>query len=552
MRLRTRIGVGVVAATALAGVLPAGAASGAAVTAAGRTAAVGTALTAAGTRPDEPTRTVTLITGDRLAVATDGSNRFTVLPTPGREPAQLTTTVVRGHLQVTPADALPLVHRGRLDSRLFDVTALLNYGYDDRHGDLPLIVTTTATGFKTFSTNAGATVTRDLPAVNGYAVAQDRDKATEYWKSLTGSKVFSTGVDKVWLDAKAQPTLDASVPQIGAPQAWAAGYTGAAVPVGVVDTGIDDTHPDLAGKVAAAQDFTTDGNLLDKVGHGTHVASTIAGSGAASAGKYKGVAPDAKLYSAKVCLADGCEESAIIAGMEWAAGTQHAKVVNLSLGGTDSPDVDPLEQAVQRLTEQYGTLFVVAAGNSGAEGTVGSPSTADDALSVAAVSKTEELADFSSRGPRGDGAIKPEISAPGVDIVAARGKDGVLGDPTGPADRYVRMSGTSMATPHVAGSAAILAQQHPDWTPGQLKAALMAAARPNPAIGGYGQGAGRGDIARAVKQAVTSTPTSIGFGRANWPHNDDEPIAKTVTYHNAGTAPVTFTLAMHTTGPDGK
>ena len=99
---------------------------------------------------------------------------------------------------------------------------------------------------------------------------------------------MSAGVGKVWLDAKRQPTLDVSVPQIGAPQAWAAGYTGESVPVGVLDTGIDDTHPDLAGKVLAAQDFTGSGDTLDRVGHGTHVASTITGSGAASGGSTRG------------------------------------------------------------------------------------------------------------------------------------------------------------------------------------------------------------------------------------------------------------------------
>ena len=191
--------------------------------------------------------------------------------------------------------------------------------------------------------------------------------------------------------------------------------------------------------------------------------------------------------------------------MQWAAGTQRAKVVNMSLGGTDTADVDPLEQAVQNLTAEFGTLFVIAAGNSGADSSVASPATADDALSVGAIDRDDNLASFSSRGPRlGDYGIKPEITAPGVDIMAARGKDSELGIPAGPGGKYMMLSGTSMATPHVAGAAAILAQQHPDWTPAQLKAALMAAAKPNPTIGVYAQGAGRVDIARAITQRVTS------------------------------------------------
>src|SRR5204863_5129863 len=147
--------------------------------------------------------------------------------------------------------------------------------------------------------------------------------------------------------------------------------------------------------------------------------------------------------------------------------------------------------------------------------------------------------------------IKPEITAPGVDITAARGKDGVIGTPTGPDNRYLILSGTSMATPHVAGSAAILAGEHPDWTPAQLKAALMAAAKPNPAIGVFAQGAGRVDIGRAIHQTVTTSPASVSFGLQQWPHNDDTPITKTVTYHNSGTAAVTLNLALNTTGPLG-
>jgi subtilisin family serine protease len=126
------------------------------------------------------------------------------------------------------------------------------------------------------------------------------------------------------------------------------------------------------------------------------VASTIAGSGAASEGRYRGVAPDAALLDAKACVGRFCAESAVLAGMQWVA-DQGAKVVNLSLGGQDTPDVDVLEQGVRTLTERYGALFVVAAGNDGADRTVGSPASADAALAVGAVDKSDVLAVFSSR-----------------------------------------------------------------------------------------------------------------------------------------------------------
>ena len=108
------------------------------------------------------------------------------------------------------------------------------------------------------------------------------------------------------------------MPQIGAPAAWQAGFDGTGVTVGVLDTGIDASHPDFAGQLAEVRDFTGGNDPSDAVGHGTHVASTIAGSGAASGGRYRGVAPGAKLLVGKVCATNECQDSDIIAGMEWA------------------------------------------------------------------------------------------------------------------------------------------------------------------------------------------------------------------------------------------
>jgi subtilisin family serine protease len=495
--------------------------------------------------------TVTLITGDRLTVRGTGPGQVSVAPGPGRAHVRFLARTDHGHLQVLPSDALALVDRGVLDRRLFDVTTLIDFGYDDRRADLPLIVSYPAGPAPMQAQAAGVTAVRNLPAVNGVALRERRADAGTFWRSVTGDglRAAAAPVRTIWLDGLRKPSLDVSVPLIGAPQAWQAGYTGAGVPVAVVDTGIDASHPDLAGRVVAEHNFTDDGDTLDHVGHGTHVASTIAGSGAASAGRYKGVAPDARLLDAKVCVLDGCTESAILAGMQWAAADQHAKVVNLSLGGPDTPGLDPVEQAVQDLTAQYGTLFVVAAGNDGIDGSVNSPATADDALAVGAVSKTEQLAEFSSRGPRqGDLGIKPDITAPGVDITAARGKDGVVGNP---GDLYATLSGTSMAAPHVTGSAAILAQEHPDWPPTRLKAALMGTAKPNTSIGVYAQGAGRVDIGAAVREPVVATPASVDFGIRPFPHTDDKPDGRQITYHNAGATPVRLDLAVQTTAPAG-
>jgi subtilisin family serine protease len=495
-----------------------------------------------GTTPNAPTTkpvTVTLITGDKVTVA--GNDRATIKRGPGRSKVTFAVSRANGHLRVVPSDALSLLRSGRVDPRLFDITTLIEFGYDDRRDNVPLIVTGPAGTAR--AATAGVSQQRAVPG--GTAMRAAKAGIGSVWQGLSASVRGSVpargaAASKIWLDGLRKPTLKESVPQIGAPAAWSAGLDGAGVKVAVVDTGIDETHPDLAGRVAAAQDFTVDGHTRDLVGHGTHVAATIGSTGAAEGG-YKGVAPGVSLLSAKVCVDYGCEESWILAGMQWAA-EQGAKVINMSLGGGDTPEQDPVEAAVEQLTAERGTLFVISAGNAGQDESIGSPGSADAALTVGAVTKADELADFSSRGPRvGDAALKPDITAPGVDIVAANSKDGFLGEPGA---LHLSLSGTSMAAPHVAGSAAILAQQHPTWTPAQLKAALMGSAKPKDDIAIFAQGAGRVDVAKAITQTVVSDPPSVSFGRQIWPHQDDTPDARQVTYRNNGTADVTVNLAL--------
>ncbi|ONI84726.1 hypothetical protein ALI22I_29905 [Saccharothrix sp. ALI-22-I] len=502
------------------------------VTAAAMTAVTGSATAAppTGQGAESPDGTVTLLTGD---VVTLRAGRAEVRPGSGRESVRfLQHRDEHGDLHVVPADAASAIRSGQLDERLFDVTGLIRAGYDDRSSPVtPLIVTSAGPAI------AGG---HALPSVGGFAYEAPKD--TAFW-----SGARTAGVDRVWLDGPVRATLDRSVPQIGAPQAWQAGHTGNGTKVAVLDTGIDPTHADLAGAVVEAKNFSDSDTTDDRLGHGTHVAATITG-----AGTYQGVAPDSALLVGKV-LGDngGGRESDIIAGMEWAVSAQ-ADVVNLSLGSAWPTDgSDPMSQAVNRLTEQSGALFVVAAGNSGPDDqSIGSPAAADAALTVGAVDRSDNLAEFSSRGPRWlDNAIKPDITAPGVDIVAARAKNGTIGTPVG--DGHVALSGTSMATPHVAGAAAILAGQHPDWTAAQLKSALMGSAKPNPTLSVYEQGAGRVDVARAAGQAVSTSPASLNLGTAQWPHHDDAPIVKEVTYQNSGTTPLTLDVAADLRDPAG-
>lgn len=514
---------------------------------------------------DRSQHQLTLVTGDRVTVDAEG-RPVGFRPAKGREHIPVQRMSSKGHTLVVPADAHRLIVSGKLDRRLFDVTELSrpeNRRAAERDG-LKLIVgyrgrqTSTA---KAQVRDAGRTeVGRSLTSLNAESVTTPTADAPDIWKALTdrrtGDERVSTaaGIDRVWLDGVRQASLDRSVAQIGAPAAWKAGFTGKGVKIAVLDTGTDATHPDLKGQILAQKNFSASKDTKDRVGHGTHVASIAAGTGAKSGGTFKGVAPDAKLLSGKVLDDEGYgDDSGILAGMEWAV-AQGADIVNLSLGGPDSPEVDPLEAAVDKLSADKGVLFAIAAGNEGDEaGTVGSPGSADAALTVGAVDDKDKLAYFSSRGPRiGDGAIKPDVTAPGVDTTAAIPPGSLIAKEVGekPAG-YATISGTSMATPHVAGAAALLKQQHPGWKQAELKGALTASTKPG-AYNPFQQGSGRIAVDRAIAQSVVAEPVSVSFGVQQWPHTDDKPAAEKVTYRNLGTSDVTLGLKVTGTGPQGK
>ncbi|MET7552431.1 S8 family serine peptidase [Streptomyces sp. NPDC005479] len=514
----------------------------------------------AGAHPGTP-RTVTLITGDKVTVTRPGDGH--VLATvrgPNGGPVGAHTMSVGKDTYVYPDAAMPYIASGQLDEHLFNVTELLADGYDDAHSEhLPLIVSYTdaATRSRKQAVPTGATRTRTLDSIQGAALSADHRRAPDFWAALTGTAPASVhargksaapaltgGIAKIWLDGKVKATLADTTAQIGAPQVWQGGDTGQGVDVAVLDTGIDAAHPDFGGRIAASASFVPGLDVTDRHGHGTHVASTIAGTGAASDGKEKGVAPGAKLHIGKVLDNDGSgQDSWILAGMEWAAQDQHAKVISMSLGSGPSDGTDPMSQAVNQLSAQTGALFVIAAGNAGPDfSTVASPGAADAALTVGAVDASDRLAVFSSRGPRkGDHALKPELTGPGVDVLAARSQYASEGEGS-----YQTMSGTSMATPHVAGAAALLAQTHPDWTGQQLKDALVSTTKSTPQFSPYMGGSGRVDIAAAVKDSVVASASA--FASAKWPYTQGQVASKDVTYTNTAADPVTLDLALSTPG----
>lgn len=503
---------------------------------------------------------VTLVSGDTVNYTDAGNGRRAVAvqaaPRPGGASVVFETIGGRDNYYVIPSDAERYLAAGVLDRSLFDVADLVRDGLDDARSDtLPVIVDypgrlDRSTLARRVTTLPGVTRVVPVPTTSMAGVRVSRERATDFWRAIVpravaGTPALTGGIMRITRDRTIRPTLDRSVPMIGAPDAWAAGLDGSGVTVGVVDTGIDMGHPDLAGAVVDSANFTEEPDVADGSGHGTHVASTIVGSGRASGGRYKGVAPGAKLVVAKVFDAsESASESQVMAGMEWVA-THGARIVNLSLGGAVTDGTDPVSTLVDELTARTGALFVVASGNLGGDRSVTSPGAASSALTVGAVDKQDSLADFAGKGPRlGDAAVKPEIVAPGVAITAARAAGTAMGSPLG--EHYTAASGTSMATPHVAGAAAILAQQHPDWPASRLKDALVSTAHDLGRLW-YEQGAGRVDITRLTTQRVASTAT-LNVGRLSV---GAEPVTKSVEYVNGGASPVTLKLALAVHGWNG-
>jgi subtilisin family serine protease len=331
--------------------------------------------------------------------------------------------------------------------------------------------------------------------------------------------------------------------RIGAERVWSElKVRGDGIVVAVIDSGVDYNHPALGGgigpgfKVRHGWDFVTgDEDPMDEHGHGTHVAGIIAGNN----DEVRGVAPHATLLAYRVLDAHGeGSQSDILAAIEWTVDpdrdndpSDHADVANMSLGGGGDAD-SPLSKAVDQAT-LAGVVFALAAGNTPGERSVGSPAASRLGITVGASDSDDVLAGFSSRGPAAPGwDLKPEVVAPGVMIRSAQ-----VGGGTWVA------SGTSMAAPHVAGAAALLRQLHPEWTPADVKAALVGSATPI-VEHVMGQGGGRINVHSAATSGGGITPAVVTFGqdggKAAW-----NP-ARTVTIVNRGTAERTYKASFTT------
>ncbi len=284
----------------------------------------------------------------------------------------------------------------------------------------------------------------------------------------------------------------------------------------ILDTGIDIAHYDLdGGKVIGWKDFINNRTTpYDDNGHGTHCASIAAGTGEGNA-NYKGVAPGAALVGVKVLNSAGSgSSSTIISGIDWVVqnkATYNIRILSISLGTSGSSNgQDALSLACNNAVDQ-GIGVVVAAGNSGpARYTTGSPAAAEKVITVGAMADCGEkgfyLADFSSRGPTADNRTKPDVCAPGVNIAAAKRMT---------KNKYVAYSGTSMATPFIAGVCGLMLDANINLTPTQVKNIISNTAQDwGPTGKDIDYGFGRNQAYEAIKSAGGYT----GTGPAVPPH----------------------------------
>ena len=332
---------------------------------------------------------------------------------------------------------------------------------------------------------------------------------------------------------------------VKADRLWEKGIDGRGVTVAVIDSGIDKNHPDLVGRVVAEKNFLSDEITADDLlGHGTMVAGIIAGSGAASNGKYKGIAPGADLINVKVIDSQGDGKvSDIIAGIEWAV-YSGADVLSLSLGGINLGETNPPITMAADNAASAGAVVCVAAGNRNSSeasgqvastsaqvsqqnndndnvmllvvpivlalppGLIDSPGDGVNVITVGAADGNGHMASFSGSGPTRDDRVKPDVVAPGVDIISTVPSG--LKRPVYVDDYYARESGTSLSTPVAAGLSALLLQARENLTAAGVKAAMIRGATKLASTQGdlyeeYYQGAGMLDAHKSYELLSNSS-----------------------------------------------
>jgi len=355
------------------------------------------------------------------------------------------------------------------------------------------------------------------------------------------------GVRGVYLDRRLRFDTDDSHRLLNTgPAEWAAGVTGHGVTIAVLDTGVDFTHPDLAPAMRANVKMAALGeggpvvplsdvpNSDTSSGHGTHVAGVAAGRGTASEGRHRGIAPGADLVG--VGTGEAISIFNVVEGFDWILGhkDQYGIRIVTNSWGTGFAPFDPADpiQVATKTVAAAGIVVLFAMGNDGHEMTMNPYAAAPWVIPVAAGSQAGGVTDFSSGGIEADtlsgafagaevqgdprrpfhlGLYHPSVTAPGEDIVSTRARSTILPAlalsrdamtlPPADVPWYTTMSGTSMATPEIAGLAALVLEADPGLTPPEVRSVLEVTARPIPGVPFHKQGYGYADASAAVELA---------------------------------------------------
>lgn len=349
-----------------------------------------------------------------------------------------------------------------------------------------------------------------IAAAYGCRVTRNLDLIGAFSTRVTVKKLESMlqdhQISKIWYDREVRTVLDVASPVVQAPSLWNTGIKGTGIGVAVIDTGIYN-HPDLTGRIVGFKDFIKDKTQpYDDNGHGTHVAGDIGANGQSSNTSYTGPAPECDLIGVKVLNKMGMGSlSTVIAGIQWCVENKekyNIRVINLSLGSeaTEPSGEDPVCAAVE-IAWNAGITVCAAAGNSGPKPmSVNSPGISPVIITVGAIDDfdstspgDDSIADFSSRGPTIDGLTKPDVVAPGVNIVSLRSPNSMLDKQNKEArvgSLHTSLSGTSMATPICCGVVAQLLSHNNDLTPADIKTRLMETAVKLEGLGANDQGSG--------------------------------------------------------------
>ena len=479
---------------------------------------------------------VTLVTGETVVVVDDGDEvNYHISDAEGHY-AQYGDDA---GMYVVPED----INLDVYDEELFNVTRLVDEGLtDDEVNGVPVIVE-----------HADVATAADADSEPTFDLDQTFDSIGASAGTLhaeeAGSNVAaqSASIERVYLDRQVEAEMDVLPGEIGAEVARQTNdIDGSNVNVSIIDSGIDDEHPDFGDRIIIEKNYVDGGDETDDPrGHGTHVAGIAAGDGTEGDGQYVGVAPGANIFDKRALDDEGTGTlSDIVTAVEDSVDNE-ADIISMSLGAPIEPD-NPLNDAVAAAHDD-GVVVVSSAGNSGpGAGTISAPANAPESISVGASDPTDrfyddDIAAFSSRGPTELGDIKPDVVAPGVFVVAAGSED--AGE-----FPYTEKSGTSMSAPMVTGTIALMLEERDDLSPEEVRSALATTAHQFDEPSVYDQGAGQIDAQQAVNATLFVEEPTLGFGELEF----EDSATEEFTIENQGDETMNLSLSGELTGPDGE